>query len=211
MSKSLGKATRVLVNDKYGDDMNNDIALVVIAPNASIKLSPIGRVASVQGLALNTKLSVAGFGVTQKNNNLGLKLFINSDIQFQKYSPDSLTTLKKYRIPSGAAFYKEVSYSFAMLGTQSAGKFSTKEWLGTADTSGIYSKVTPVGSCSGDSGGPVLVNNSGAYSIAGVTSFGISPFGTQNCGGGSVYTAVDDYRAWITTTLANFGVKITLQ
>jgi secreted trypsin-like serine protease len=210
-TQSLGKATEVIIHENYDDNMNNDIAMIIINPSSSLNLFPIQKIGSSSTLVLNTKLSVAGFGVTQKNNNNTMKLYINSDIMFQAYHPVSLTTLERYRLFGGGTFYKERTYTLAELGTSPDGKFSTREWLGTAISNGLYTKVTPVGSCSGDSGGPVLTHSSGVYAVTGITSFGISPFGNQNCGGASIYTAVEDFRTWITTRLGDLNIPITMQ
>jgi len=63
----------------------------------------------------------------------------------------------------------------------------------------LYDTAAQVGSCNGDSGGPVnCPNGSGGYYVAGVTSWGISNI-RGNClqDYPSVYTRTSTYLAWI--------------
>ena len=65
-----------------------------------------------------------------------------------------------------------------------------------------------VDACDGDSGGPLVVKVNGAFTIVGITSWGIGPGNkrgpktineevTQNCGGVGVYTKVAKYLDFI--------------
>lgn len=59
-----------------------------------------------------------------------------------------------------------------------------------------------VGSCNGDSGGPLLVDG---------IQVGLVSFGVSDCSAGypSVYTRVTDFYSWINTTIANYQTDET--
>ncbi|XP_076649666.1 trypsin-1-like [Halictus rubicundus] len=54
--------------------------------------------------------------------------------------------------------------------------------------------------CSGDSGGPLILNNNGKNELIGIVSWGIIPCGTV--GAPSVYTRTSAYNAWISNIIA---------
>ena len=51
--------------------------------------------------------------------------------------------------------------------------------------------------CSGDSGGPAFMNIDGKETIIGVTSFGVTPYGGNDCENGGFDTRVDLYVDWV--------------
>lgn len=55
--------------------------------------------------------------------------------------------------------------------------------------------------CSGDSGGPAFMNLDGKETIVGVTSFGVTPYGQQDCENGGYNTRVDLYVDWVDSVI----------
>lgn len=59
--------------------------------------------------------------------------------------------------------------------------------------------------CRGDSGGPLYVQVSGQWALAGVTSRATCIRGARTCGDGGNYVRVDRYAAWIDSEMQNAG------
>jgi secreted trypsin-like serine protease len=78
------------------------------------------------------------------------------------------------------------------------------------DADGNITKVKVIGTCPGDSGGPLLKKVGSTYRIVGITSYGFSEF-ANSCGNASLYTSVNDFKNWISTTLkskARIGITL---
>ena len=65
----------------------------------------------------------------------------------------------------------------------------------------LYDTATNIGSCNGDSGGPLNCPSGGSTVVAGVTSWGISSLGVCRQDYPSVYTRVTFYYDWINSHL----------
>jgi len=61
----------------------------------------------------------------------------------------------------------------------------------------LYDEAEQIGSCNGDSGGPLNCQEGATTVVAGVTSWGISSLGVCRQNYPSVYTRVSYYAAWI--------------
>lgn len=87
--------------------------------------------------------------------------------------------------------------SFSVLNEQSCSEWNINSNLQIcAGTKGLNTTV-PKDTCSGDSGGPLMSQDStGLWNIVGITSFGSFP-----CNGLSVYTNVKSYLNWINSNM----------
>lgn len=65
-----------------------------------------------------------------------------------------------------------------------------------------------LGACTGDSGGPALVEEDGRMAIAGVVSWTTGPKLSEGCGGITGVTPLVRYRDWIVSTAAKLGSPI---
>ncbi len=65
-----------------------------------------------------------------------------------------------------------------------------------------------LGACTGDSGGPALVEQSGRLTVAGVVSWTTGPALSEGCGGMTGITPLTRYRDWIVSTAAKLGRPI---
>ena len=66
-----------------------------------------------------------------------------------------------------------------------------------------------LGACTGDSGGPAFINNSGSYSVIGVVSWSTGPANSAGCGGLTGVTPLTLHRAWIEETARKLGSPLT--
>jgi V8-like Glu-specific endopeptidase len=66
-----------------------------------------------------------------------------------------------------------------------------------------------LGACTGDSGGPAFINNTGSYSVIGVVSWSTGPANTAGCGGLTGVTPLTLHRAWIEDTARKLGSPLT--
>jgi len=62
-----------------------------------------------------------------------------------------------------------------------------------------------LGACTGDSGGPALVERGGSYAVIGVVSWSTGPGGAEGCGGLTGVTPLALYRGWIEETTRKMG------
>jgi secreted trypsin-like serine protease len=62
-----------------------------------------------------------------------------------------------------------------------------------------------LGACTGDSGGPALIEKAGKLLVIGVISWSTGPNNSDGCGGLSGITPLTLYRAWIAETAAKLG------
>jgi secreted trypsin-like serine protease len=65
-----------------------------------------------------------------------------------------------------------------------------------------------LGACTGDSGGPVFIQNAGRRLVIGVVSWSTGPKNSDGCGGLSGVTPLSLYRGWILDTAATLGSPI---
>jgi secreted trypsin-like serine protease len=65
-----------------------------------------------------------------------------------------------------------------------------------------------LGACTGDSGGPALVERGGVYSVIGVVSWSTGPAGSDGCGGLTGLTPLSLYRGWIVETARKMGSMV---
>jgi secreted trypsin-like serine protease len=65
-----------------------------------------------------------------------------------------------------------------------------------------------LGACTGDSGGPVFVDEHGRSVVVGVISWTTGPNYTKGCGGITGVTPLARYRAWIVETAKTLGVDV---
>jgi len=65
-----------------------------------------------------------------------------------------------------------------------------------------------LGACTGDSGGPALVERGGSYAVVGVVSWSTGPGGSEGCGGLTGVTPLSLYRGWIVETARKMGTTL---
>jgi hypothetical protein len=65
-----------------------------------------------------------------------------------------------------------------------------------------------LGACTGDSGGPALVETGGLYSVVGVVSWSTGPAASAGCGGLTGVTPLSAHRAWIFETAQRLGSQL---
>jgi secreted trypsin-like serine protease len=67
-----------------------------------------------------------------------------------------------------------------------------------------------LGACTGDSGGPAFINNTGSYSVIGVVSWSTGPNGESGCGGITGVTPLELYRPWIEQQAKRLGSSVAI-
>jgi secreted trypsin-like serine protease len=205
VQKIIGIGGWIIPHEEYNHETHiNDIALLVLEkePSADIQLQPITKVFDVRKISAKTKLVATGFGVNQftdlTHKDTPLFLAVNSSIEFVQYEPIKIPGLKQ-----NGSTYSKVIWD---LGEIKKKKFATMEWQYTNNT------YSPIGTCDGDSGGPILKINSLetlrsgrlSYYLVGIASAKYSPF-SNLCGGSGLDTAVSAYLDWIAAKYAYYG------
>jgi secreted trypsin-like serine protease len=71
-------------------------------------------------------------------------------------------------------------------------------------------ELAGLGSCNGDSGGPVLDTSDGRLAVLGVMSWSTGPALSKGCGGLTGVTPITRYRDWIVDTAAAMGSALML-
>jgi secreted trypsin-like serine protease len=206
----LGRSLNILIHENFDpESFSNDIALIIIKPVSSSIAAPIAKIQSPKNLKYKEKLTAIGYGLTEDENKNDFNLLMNSNIPYAAWNP----TYVNYLTPSvinGKTIYNMIEV--ALDEKERMGKIATEEWSNTVtDSEGNITKVKVIGTCPGDSGGPLLKKVGSAYRIVGITSYGFSEF-ANSCGNASLYTSVNDFKSWITNTLktkARIGISLT--
>ncbi|MES2802722.1 MAG: trypsin-like serine protease [Bdellovibrionota bacterium] len=158
----------------------NDIAIVKLekAAPADFKLAVLPNAETIKQLTKGSKLTLAGYGITNavirkllKDKNG--KVIIGKDgqpatIELPGHGSGTLRRVSNIAVAGITADQKEISFD----------------------------QQTLRGACHGDSGGPALLKlTDGTYIQVGVTSRGTNPLG--NCNEGAIYTGVAGQLDWI--------------
>jgi secreted trypsin-like serine protease len=163
----------------------NDIALVQLADaSRNTDVAMLALVNATTPLAQGTPARVVGWGLAE--NDFRPSSLRQGDVAVAA-GPDSPTcrSVVTPDDPAGVYFYVPAAMLCAIGDLPAPSEVS-------------------VDTCSGDSGGPLLVTQNGGWAVAGLTSWGYLPCGLVDYPG--VYTRVTSYLGWLATQIPQLFV-----
>lgn len=179
----IGANDHVAINAIYihpdydATTIDNDIALLELSQDVIATTLTLAEDARTSNIAANDPLTIIGWGATTFDNDTAAT-FLPLLQEAEAPLFDSASCANVYSDPSNNV---EITTNMLCAGT------ATGASNGATDT------------CSGDSGGPLLLQDAGTWYQVGITSFG---HGCAQAGFPGVYTRVANYLPWINTTMA---------
>lgn len=156
----------------------NDVALLQLAdPSRNVSVPALALAAAATTLELGTATRAVGWGEVEGGFTPS---YLRQGDMAVAAGPDSATCRNVNTVdnPSGVFFYVPAT-------------------MVCADGDVPLAPTASVGTCAGDSGGPLLVTQNAGWAVAGLASWGYRPCGLASFPG--VFTRVTAYLGWIAT------------